>query len=513
MRMLSTLLVLSCGTLTFGQAGTLDPTLGGLGIIITAIGQGGHNGNAVAVQPDGKIVVAGDYGGFTSSFAVLRYHVDGSLDSTFDGDGIVITDVTSQPDVIHSLVIQPDGRIVVAGRSYDAQQTKFSVARYNPDGSLDPTFDQDGIVLISVGGEADICRSMILQPDGKILLAGSCTLGTNDEFALVRIHPDGALDNSFSQDGRLITAIGAEDDDAFSAALQPDGRILLVGESDNGTDLDVAMVRYNTDGSLDTSFGVGGKVTTAIGNERDQARSVVVQPDGKILVAGQRRLVGFEDGFIIRYHADGTVDTSFGVDGIVLTDGPASELCGGLALQADGKIVFAGYAHDGGVYALLMRCEQDGSKDLGFGTNGQVITTQFAGGTEVRAVAMQNDGRIVVSGDYYEGLTGDHMMLLRYLSGLNIGMAEFSASDKNVLIYPNPLADQAVLEYELREAVHLTCTLNDAQGKFVRTLFANMSRAAGPHREEVVLAGLPAGTYSLVLNDGSGRVSVRIVKQ
>ncbi|MBP6391772.1 MAG: T9SS type A sorting domain-containing protein [Flavobacteriales bacterium] len=513
MRTLSTLLVLSCGTLTFGQAGTLDPTLGGLGIIITAIGQGGHNGNAVAVQPDGKIVVAGYYGSLTSSFAVLRYHVDGSLDSTFDADGIVITDVTSQPDAIHSLVVQPDGRIVVAGRSYDAQQTKFSVARYNPDGSLDPTFDQDGIVLISVGGEADVCHSMILQPDGKIVLAGSCQLGTNDDFALVRIHPDGTLDNSFSQDGRLITAIGAEDDDAFSAALQSDGRIVVVGETDNGTDLDLAVVRYNADGSLDANFGIGGMVTTAIGNNRDNVRSVVIQPDGKILVGGHRPHAPYEDGFIIRYHADGTVDTSFGANGIVLTDGPASEVCGGLALQADGKIVFAGYAHDGGVYALLMRCEQDGSKDLGFGTNGQVITTQFAGGTEVRAVAMQNDGRIVVSGDYYEGLTGDHMMLLRYLSGLNIGMAEFSARDHNVFIYPNPIDDQAVLEFELRETTRLTCRVNDAQGMVVRTLFANAPRTAGPHREEVVLTGLPAGAYSIMLTDGSGRVSVRIVKQ
>jgi uncharacterized delta-60 repeat protein len=304
------------------------------------------------VQSDGKIVAAGySHNGTNNDFAVVRYNTDGSLGTNFSGDGLVTTAVGLSIDVANSVVLQSDGKIVAAGYSHNGSNVDFAVVRYNTDGSLDTTFNSDGIVTTAVGSLNDTGRSVVVQSDGKIIVVGSSENVTDSDFAVVRYNTDGSLDTTFSSDGKVTTAIGSSQDQARSVVLQSDGKIVAAGLSDNGSNYDFAVVRYNTDGSLDTTFSDDGKLITAVGLGTDFANSVVLQSDGKIVAAGYSYNVSSEDFTVVRYNNDGSLDTTFSGDGIVTTAvGAGSDFGYSVAMQSDGKIVTAGYSYSGTKY-------------------------------------------------------------------------------------------------------------------------------------------------------------------
>ncbi len=212
----------------------------------------------------------------------------GDLDLSFGVGGKVRTTFGSFPEFSHAVALQADGKIVLAGYASNGSKNQFAVSRYNADGSLDMSFDGDGKVTTDFGGLDEFGFGVEVQADGKIVVAGTVFRGgTKHEIAVARFNPNGSLDNSFDGDGRLTTAIGTVSEWGLNVAVQPDGRILVSGQSYNGSNDNVSLVRYNTNGSLDSSFDGDGKVTTPIGTSRSVGRSVVVQEDGKIVVAGQ----------------------------------------------------------------------------------------------------------------------------------------------------------------------------------------------------------------------------------
>jgi uncharacterized delta-60 repeat protein len=214
----------------------------------------------------------------------------------------VTTEVGSSDDRAYSVAIQSDGKIVVAGFERNGiSNFDFALVRYNTDGSLDTNFDSDGKVTTAIGSGTDSAYSVAIQSDGKIVVAGYSDNGSNDDFALVRYNTDGSLDTNFDSDGKVTTEVGSSDDYAESVAIQSDGKIVAAGYSSNGGNNDFALVRYNTDGSLDTSFDSDGKVTTAIGSASDFARSVAIQSDGKIVVAGYSDNGSNADFALVRY--------------------------------------------------------------------------------------------------------------------------------------------------------------------------------------------------------------------
>ncbi len=267
----------------------MDTTFDSDGIVTTDFGASDDFGYAIAVQSDGKILVAGDSNiGGSDDFALTRYNSDGSLDITFGGgDGILTTDFSGNNDTARSIVVQSDGKILLGGQSDNGSNEDFAAARYNSDGTLDTTFGGgDGLVTTDFGGGYDYGKGIAVQSDGKILLGGQSN-GSNSDFALVRYNSDGSLDTSFDGDGIVTTDFGGSGDYGRSVAVQSDGKILMGGESDiNGND-DFAVVRYNSDGSLDTSFDGDGIVTTNISGNADISRNIAVQSNGKILLAGE----------------------------------------------------------------------------------------------------------------------------------------------------------------------------------------------------------------------------------
>jgi uncharacterized delta-60 repeat protein len=303
------------------------------------------------LQSDGKILVAGQsYNGLNFDFAVVRYNSDGSLDGSFGADGIQTTPIGSSTDVASSVVVQSDGKIVAAGSAVIGGGEKFAIVRYNPDGSLDSSFGTAGKETTAIGSRSDIAKSVVLQSDGKIVVTGQSSNGNDNEFAVVRFNSNGSLDGSFDTDGIQITPIGFSDDVPRSVVLQSDGKIVVAGYSDNGSGNDFAVVRYNSDGSLDGSFDTDGKQTTSIGSS-GAANSVVLQSDGKIVAAGNSVIGGWDKFAIVRFNPDGSLDTSFGTAGKRTTAiGSRSDIAKSVVVQSDGKIVAAGYSDNGPNY-------------------------------------------------------------------------------------------------------------------------------------------------------------------
>jgi uncharacterized delta-60 repeat protein len=392
--------------------GDLDPTFGNGGIVITTVDPlpPGFLGaidvaNGTAIQPDGKIVVVGvsySYSSGQDRFAVVRYQPNGSLDTSFNGTGIVITPVNTQSGAT-SVALQADGKIVVAGFS----NTSFAVVRYQPNGSLDTSFNGTGIVIPPVNYGSD-ARSVALQEDGKIVVvAGS---GSNDSI-IVRYNANGSLDTSFNGTGRIFAPFST----VTSAAIQTDGKIVVAGSSLNSASLNKFTIsRYTGDGSPDTSFGGTGKVVIpGESPSTGRAYSVAIQPDGKIVAAGSTSL-GLGVSNIVRCNPDGSLDTTFGGTGIVNLSGGVGGRS--LALQPDGKIVAAGNID--GFFPFLfavVRLNPNGSPDSTFGNGtGRVIT--LIGGYESSAssVAIQADGKIVVAGSVSDQFDFIYFAVVRY---------------------------------------------------------------------------------------------------
>jgi uncharacterized delta-60 repeat protein len=335
------------------RPGSLDTSFGRGGMVMAPPVTFGAVA-ALAIQQDGKLVAAGE--------ALVRYHANGSLDTSF-GRGGIVTTPGSGPAA--ALAIQQDGKLVAAGSS--------ALVRYNANGTLDRSFGRGG--KVTTPGTA-----LAIQKDGKLVAAGS----SNGGFALVRYHANGSLDGSFGRGGKTTPPVAGV---ANALAIQKNGELVAAGGS--GSDLDFALVRYNANGSLDTSFGRGGKVTTPIGGSNGaHASALAIQKDGKLLVAGSGGGGGFA---LARYNANGSLDTSFGRGGIVTT--PGSGPAAALAIQKDGKLVAA--ASSNGGFALV-RYNANGSLDTSFGSGGKV-TTPGAGG-EAIALAIQKDGKLVTAG-------------------------------------------------------------------------------------------------------------------
>jgi uncharacterized delta-60 repeat protein len=302
--------------------GSADTGFDSNGHATTSIGSSWDLGRTAGLQSDGKIVLGGyvDDGAGNWNFALLRYNADGSLDPSFNPGGTygmspnnestVVTSVGAGDDYGNSLVIQSDGKILLAGATHNGTDWDWAIVRYEADGDLDTTFGTGGIVTTDLRGYNDWGSSIALQSDGKIVFGSKSSNGTDNDFAVVRYNTDGSIDTTFGTNGKVFTTIGSGDDDGEAVSIQSDGKIVLAGYTSNGTDTDFAVVRYNSDGSLDTSFGSGGKVVTPVGSGADQAHGVTVQSDGKILVVGETDNGTNLDVAVVRYNTDGTPDES-----------------------------------------------------------------------------------------------------------------------------------------------------------------------------------------------------------
>ena len=393
------------------SSGSLDTNFGAGGKVTTAIGAMFDSISDVVIQTDGSIVTVGSSptGTYTGVFAIARYKSDGSLDTTFNSTGKVTTAVGSSNDIARTATIQADGKIVVVGGSASQPGNDiFALARYNINGSLDTSFGTGGTVTTTIGN-ASFANSVAIQPDDKIVVAGSAFISATSEFALVRYNTDGSLDTGFGSGGIVTTSTGTSSGVLY-VCVQANGKILAAGKSTGYSTSALILTRYNSDGSLDTTFGNSGIVTTS--TVTIWISNVAVQTDGKIVAAGYSAPGGFG---LARYNSDGTLDTSFGTGGIVITSG-TNGIAWDVAVQSDGKIVAAGDSFIGStpVFALA-RYNTNGSLDESFNSTGIVTTAIGTINDSANTVVIRPDGKIVAAGSSRTGSTTGVFAVAQYL--------------------------------------------------------------------------------------------------
>jgi len=495
MKLVLILLIIYCFQFSFfPQDGNLDRSFGIGGIVHTSIGEGDAVAHSVAIQSDEKIILCGE--SIINSqlvFTLVRYNTNGTLDTTF-GQGGIVTTFIAEGSGGRSVLVQPDNKIVVGGGS--------ALARYNENGSLDETFGTGGIVhflSIAVDGIG-------IQPDNKILVAGGNTDGnlalircnTNGSFD----ETFGAGGIVLTE----ITAHVPVWSFGKSVAIQADGKIVLDGYYTHEliSDEDITgtvLARYNIDGTLDESFGVDGIVKIHVGYDFTCAYSIVLQSDNKIILGGWKEAGQYWNAFtVLRCNTNGLLDGSFGNGGVVITEvGNNTSKGYSVILQSDGKIILVGEAADSNWNddIALVRYNTNGAIDETFGEDGIVVTIGSLGDDGAYAIALQSDGKIIAAG-YSENrntLVKEFVVARYYVNVVSVQPDTFIPYQFQLFDnYPNPFNPSTTIKYLIPELSFITLKVYDVLGNEIATLVYE-EKPIGSYEAEFDATQLPSGIY------------------
>ncbi|HEY0678586.1 MAG TPA: T9SS type A sorting domain-containing protein, partial [Chitinophagaceae bacterium] len=377
----------------------------------------------------------------------------------------------------------------------------FAAIQLNANGTLDNSFSGDGRVLTDVGNEFDIVKCLAVQPDGKILVGGKTEAldlpSRRDQFAIVRYNDDGTLDNSFSGDGIVVTGFGVTNCHVTALAVQPDGKIIAGGITDPYGNTDFALARYNADGTLDLTFDGDGLVTTDI-NIRDWITDIALQPDGKIVASGlSYSAQNWNDFVAARYNPDGSLDNTFSGDGKLVYDAASNtEMATGLALQANGKIIIGGYIT--GQYDqdfLLVRFNADGTTDNSFATNGKLIMDMGYGNDRIESLNIWDQRLYAVGGSVYGGEMGTVAAFSIIGCSINVAIPDASTLSNGVL--PNTV----YVGYGPASDITLMAQPSDGIAPY------SYSWSNGATTSSITIMPTIATTYTVVVTDAAGCTS------
>jgi uncharacterized delta-60 repeat protein len=420
--LLSAAIALAHAAAAHAQSGVLDPTFGTGGTVTTPIAASAADdfAQAVLIQDDDRILVAGYSvnGGTNDDFTLVRYELDGTLDTTLGGTGKVSTPIAAGAtiDRAFAAALQDDQKIVVAGFSRVSGDDVFSVARFTPTGQLDSTFDGDGKVTTELGGLEDHAQAIAIQDDGKIVVGGYALVSSTRDLALARYMPNGLPDTSFDGDGKVTHALGTQNEEIFALAIQGDGKILAAGYDQDTPTTDMFVARFTSTGALDTTFAGGaGYVRIHFGTGDDKGYAMALQDDGKILVAGEARVGTVSHFGVARVTSLGALDPMFSGDGIQTSVIGGTSVARSIDLFESGRMIVAGFAEvAGNADFALARYNMDGTPDTLFSGDGIVTTAIGSSRDEANGVAIQRDRKIVAAG-FSRTVNDDNFAVARYL--------------------------------------------------------------------------------------------------
>lgn len=510
-----------------GQSGILDTAYGSGGDLFTTINNSGM-AYASAVQPDDKIILAGTaLLNSGNSFAAVRYTSNGYLDGSFGGVGILTTHIGPSSGA-NAIALQADGKIITAGRSLNINGNfDFTLIRQNTDGSLDSTFGQYGIVITDLGADDEI-TALGLQPDGKILATGFSRTGDSILLlAIVRYNINGTIDSTFARNGTILNSLNINPVVPAplvrpDCKLQTDGKIVVVSTAFYETN-DVLLLRYDSTGMPDQSFGNYGQMAIDFGGNQDFGYALAIQADGKIVAGGASYNTNTNVGYmaLCRVNADGTIDSAFGNLGLAT---PISNSAGApdaraIYVQSNGNIIVAG--NDSNPYNLdyegfiVAKFQPDGTPNLLFGNNGYNI--QALSGTDAigQGMALQTDGKIIAAGG-----DGENFISMRFLNLADSVAPVTSVSKYNspsgafeLQAYPNPSGGPVEVRYLLSANMNVTLQLWNTLGQLMGTFLQNSESLPGIQTQEIDISSLPAGYYLLTLATDDGETSLKLLKQ
>jgi uncharacterized delta-60 repeat protein len=465
-------------------------------------------GRDVVVQPDGKIVVVGfGHNGTSNDTVLARFLPDGTPDATFGTNGQARTDFGAN-DGCYSVGIQADGKIVVGGEADVGSHYDFALARYLPNGTLDPSFDEDGKVTTDWFAGNDSAAELLIQPDGKIIAVGTAGTPTGSHFALARYNADGSMDTRFGTGGKVNTAIGSLGANAYAAVLQLNGNIVVGGRSALPGGESFALARYTSSGVLDSSFGANGITTTTLASGEDRILGLALQPDGRILAVGRSFTAGISYDFgIARYLSNGSLDTSFDGDGMrTVGFGPYSDWAEAVEVQPDGKIVLSGFYSEASRQGMgILRLNSNGSYDQTYGPDGIVKITPGPTNDRLHGSALDANGNFVGAGFTTDSGGTSNLAVVRVLGAsapaLPLVTASVAPAGAGLLIsgqvQPAGASTTLTVDYGTTNALGSTATIGTFTGggtqSFETTLYPG-SLAVGANYYYRVTAASVNGT-------------------
>lgn len=505
MKQLLPLFLMSCALLpgaVNAQTGSLDKTFGKNGIYGADLGGDLRD---IAALPDGKIIGVGG----NPKFTIARFLSNGSIDATFGDTGKTHTLFGAKCGA-NAVAVQADGKIVVAGytSTTTANSGDFDImaVRYNADGSLDTTFATNGI-FTSGKSSNDTASAIDIQPDGKIILAGQVLVG---QPALIRLLPDGTPDTTFNKTG-YVSVSTPRYGELLAVKVLTDGTILGAGRY-NDTPV---IFKFNTDGSLVTTFGNGGMVTVPNVAGVSLIYNFVVLNNGDFIVAGGNMATSKYTSFLSKFSGNGTLVTTFGANGLVVQDGGGNIVTQAKDIAVSGNKIIVGYAYGPATnYDFeVSRYDLDGVPDTDFGTKGNVIFN-LGSATQhdyLNAIAIQPDGKIIAGG---YGASGDFSLARLFATDEDTaGTVGFTASQNKFNVYPNPVAANSKLLIDLNTSENLTLKLYDVKGVLITTVFEDKAFASGKTEVDLGLSNLANGIYFLnVMSANKQATTIKIVK-
>ena len=388
--------------------GVLDPIFHpNDGFLLWDGGNGWDRGRAIALQADEKLLVTGyQSNSVDNDVPVVRFTADGGIDTNFGNNGVFVFDGQHGSDIGYAVAVDGRGRIWVAGVSNNGSDDDLFVLRLTGDGTLDDDFADGGIFRYDKDGGNEGAVDLVLQPDGKALVTGQRHNGHDYDLLLLRLTADGMLDDGFAGGGVAVYDHGNGNDGGLRLALQADLKIVVAGHAEGNANYDLLIARFNSDGTLDDDFGTGG-VGIYDGGDDDRGYGLGIQADSKLLVTGASANDGDEDIPLIRFNDDGSLDTAFGQDGVVIFDNGGKDEGYDLHVQADGRIVVAGFSASANDWDLVvLKYTSDGTPDATFGDNG-VYRYDGGGADWGYGVAFQVDNKLLVVGQSHNGSDDD----------------------------------------------------------------------------------------------------------
>lgn len=416
------------------QAGEIDLSFGNLGYFTTENNSEIDNANCMFILPNDQILVAGG----NDHFSIIKLMADGTFDTTFGNQGQVIIPFLGYRAEVKEVIVRPDGKIILAGNVYVLGGTySFGVVVLNDDGTLDTTFNQTGKLVFDFDENLNYLYAAALQNDGKIVVAGQCGNSSNSDFVVARINPNGELDSEFGIEGKQRIGIQG-DDRGRCVAIQTDGKIVLGGFSYpvSSSNCWFAAVRLTSSGQLDNTFSTDGKVVAKVASSygNDTVQDMILQTDGKIVMLADSYIGNSQDIGVIRFTTNGELDTTFSGDGKFSTSMiGTSDYPRKIILQSDGKILISGtYYTTPQPNLALLRLTSSGALDSTFSSDGKAnYLVPGNNSVSIGDMKIQSTGQILICGSIYNSY-----MVVRIFSGSELNIEDWNY--KKILFYPNP---------------------------------------------------------------------------
>ncbi len=461
---LSAILILVLSYLVAGQSAFLDPQFGTGGLDTMKYSSDSRDEEPweIVLLPDGKILVSGKsvVQGVTNPIpGIVRLKTNGEIDKTFGTSGVSEIETEGLYSDLRGINVQPDGKILVSGYFNGG----FGIYRTDDLGAVDLSFGDEGWSLPIICSH-DAIEDLAVSKSGRIAGAGySCEF--NARFTLALFKPDGSLDPDFNEDGVFISQSNKAFRTFTSVEFQSDKKIVAAGYCNSASDpfaTIIYAVRVDSTGNPDAGFGTSGEFSYTAGY-MEQLSDMAIQKDGKILLCFNK---------ILRLNSNGTVDNTFGTNGIVKTTVNTDIInINNIELQSDGKIVAAGTTNKyfpgaGSSHIIIVRYDQYGNPDNTFGNNGIIITPIGNFDVYTRSMVLQPDNKILVAGVLYSSaLNRNRVLVARFLPNLPTGTEEMQPSLSKIITYPNPADDFIILENINEVTEKLSWQLYDLTGK------------------------------------------------